>query len=267
MKVAIQGLSYSIDRVPIIDEINLHIEKGEFVGIIGPNGGGKSTLLKNIYRTLNPSKGTIILNDRNLLKLPQKELAKELAVLCQENAIPFDFKVYEIVSMGRHPHKGLFSQDTAEDFQIIKESLQIVEMLDFAERSFSSLSGGEKQRALIARALAQQAEFLILDEPTNHLDIKYQLQIFELLSNLNITIFAAIHDLNMAGMFCDRIYVIKDARIVASGTPEEVLTAENIRDIFGVQAHISIHPLTGKPQVTYLPKSVNPYKGAIIKTI
>lgn len=255
MKVVVEGLCYAADQVPIITDIDLHIGKGEFVGIIGPNGSGKSTLLKNIYQALRPNKGKIILNGADLFKLPHKEVAREMAVLCQENAIPFDFRVYEIVGMGRHPHKRLFSPDTAEDLQIIKEALLAVGMLDMAERSFTSLSGGEKQRVLIARALAQRADLLILDEPTNHLDISYQMQFFESICSINITILAAIHDLNIAAMFCDRICVIKDTRLMTSGTPGEVLTEENIRAIFNVQADVSIHPLTGRPAVTYLPQS------------
>ena len=193
--------------------------KGELVGIIGPNGSGKSTLLKCIYRVLKPAAGAVYLDGRELERYTCKESARRLAVVAQHNYYNFDFSVQDVVLMGRAPHKRALDRDSAEDYRIVREALETVGMADFAARSFSTLSGGEQQRVILARALAQQTPCLILDEPTNHLDINYQLQLMDLVRGLNRTVIAAVHDLNMAAMYCDRLYAVKDGEVVGAGTP------------------------------------------------
>ncbi|CEI72111.1 MULTISPECIES: ABC transporter ATP-binding protein [Romboutsia] len=239
MNIKTEGVKLSIGNKNILKGIDINVENKEFVGIIGPNGSGKSTLLKCIYRNLKPSSGVIMLGDENLSTIPIKESAKKLAVLSQHNYYDFDFKVYDIVLMGRSPHKKIMERDSKEDFEIVDAALEKVGMTDFKERSFNTLSGGEQQRIILARALAQQTDCLVLDEPTNHLDIKHQLQLMSIVKGLNIEVIAAIHDLNIALMYCDKIYVLKDGEIIAYGTPSEVMTKELIKEVYEVDAIIN----------------------------
>lgn len=252
MKLAIEHVSCTIMETSIIQNISIHIKDGQFVGIIGPNGSGKSTLLKIASRILKPNAGAVRLDGQHLYELSPKKAAQEIAVVSQETSLTFDFSVQEIVLMGRNPHKRLFQSDTDEDLRIVNEALERVGMQGYEERSFMSLSGGEKQRVLIARALAQQAKLIILDEPTNHLDIRHQLQLMDLVKKLNVTVLAALHDLNLASNYCDYLYVIQNGQVVMSGTPESVLTKDRIREVFGVETEIIIHPLTKKPYITFL---------------
>ncbi|MDB8804043.1 MULTISPECIES: ABC transporter ATP-binding protein [unclassified Romboutsia] len=239
MHIKTEGVKLSIGNNDILKGIDINVENKEFVGIIGPNGSGKSTLLKCIYRNLKPSSGVIMLGDEDLSTIPIKESAKKLAVLSQHNYYDFDFKVYDIVLMGRSPHKKIMERDSKEDFEIVDDALEKVGMIDFKERSFNTLSGGEQQRIILARALAQQTDCLVLDEPTNHLDIKHQLQLMSIVKGLNIEVIAAIHDLNIALMYCDKIYVLKDGKIIAYGTPSEVMTKELIKEVYEVDAIIN----------------------------
>jgi iron complex transport system ATP-binding protein len=236
-----------------IDGVSIDVGKGEFVGLIGPNGSGKSTVLKNLYRALSPESGAVTLDGENLFKLSHRQSALKLGVVGQENDVPFDFLVEEIVTMGRSPHKGLFDADTREDRRIVHHALEHVGMENMAHRHYEHLSGGEKQRVIIARVVAQETDFLILDEPTNHLDISYQLQIFDFIKRLGVTVLSAIHDLNMAALYCDRIYVLKGGKIILHGVPEEVLTPENIFDVYGVKTDVATHPITKKTAITFLP--------------
>lgn len=198
MRLEIQDLSFSYGEKTAIGPISLQVDRGEFVGLIGPNGSGKSTVLKNVYRALTPDSGKILLDGENLLTMPYRKSAQKLAVVGQENEAPFDFLVEEIVAMGRSPHKKLFDVDTAHDKAIVHHALEHLGMENLGKRSYQSLSGGEKQRVLLARAIAQESDFFILDEPTNHLDISYQMQIFDFIKRLNVTVLSAVHDLNMA---------------------------------------------------------------------
>ena len=257
MRMKIDGLTFSYGDNDAISDVSLHVNRGEFVGLIGPNGGGKSTVLKNIYRGLTPDKGTITLDGEDLLKMSYRKSAQKLAVVGQENDVPFDFMVEEIVAMGRTPHKKIFDLDTAEDKRIVQHALEHLGMEKMAKRNYLHLSGGEKQRVIIARAVAQESDFLILDEPTNHLDISYQMQIFDFIKRLNVTVLSAIHDLNMAALYCDRLYVLKNGRIVLGGAPEEVLTPENIYRVYGVRSSVEKHPITGKLSITYLPAEIS----------
>jgi iron complex transport system ATP-binding protein len=259
-RLEINDLQFSYADTVTIKDITLNVQKGEFIGIIGPNGCGKSTVLKNIYRALAPDAGSITLDGENIFRMRHRETALKLAVVGQENEVPFDFLVEEIVAMGRSPHKKLFDPDTAEDTRIVRHALEHLGMTDMAKRNYRNISGGEKQRTLIARVIAQESDFLILDEPTNHLDVSYQLQIFDFVkrrsAEVGVTVFAAIHDLNMAALYCDRLYVMKEGRIVFSGTPEETLTPERIFSIYGVRCDTAIHAITGKVIITYIPEKI-----------
>lgn len=250
----VDNVSFYYNKKNIIKDVSFSVEKGEFVGIIGPNGSGKSTVLKNVYRSLTPKSGEVYIDGTSLNKLSYKESAKKMAVVGQENELNFDFTVSEIVAMGRNPHKKLFDVDTEQDMQIIFNAMKSMGIESLSKDSYLHLSGGEKQRVIIARAIAQDTDFIILDEPTNHLDINYQLQIFELIKSLNITVLSAIHDLNMASLFCDKLIVMQNGRIVLQGTPKEVLTVENIYNIYGVNTHIEENQFTSKLTITYLPK-------------
>lgn len=254
MTLEAKQISFSISDERILHEVNVQIKDNQFVGLIGPNGSGKSTLLKNMYRLLKPENGTVLLNEQDILKQSSKNIAKNLAVVSQETPVLFDFTVHDLVSMGRTPHKKLLEFDQEQDFQIVKDALKQTGIAHLEKRSYSSLSGGEKKRVMVARALAQQAQVLILDEPTNHLDIQHQLQLMDLIQTLQLTVVAAIHDLNIAAMYCDQIYVLQQGRIVCFGTPEEVLTPTLLQDVFRVYADIQTHPLTGKPYLTYIPE-------------
>jgi len=252
MTLEAKQVSYSIHDQRILHEVSIQIREKQFVGLIGPNGSGKSTLLKNMYRLLKPENGTVLLNEQDIFKQSSKNIAKNLAVVSQETPVLFDFTVHDLVSMGRTPHKKLLELDQERDFQIVKDALNQTGITHLEKRSFGSLSGGEKKRVMVARALAQQAQILILDEPTNHLDIQHQLQLMDLIQTLHLTVVAALHDLNIAAMYCDQIYVLQKGQIVCSGTPEEVLTPALLQDVFGVYADIQTHPLTGKPYLTYV---------------
>jgi iron complex transport system ATP-binding protein len=252
-RLQIEHLNFSYTDSKTIDDIHLTVQKGEFVGLIGPNGSGKSTVLKNLYRALMPDSGSVHLDGLDLFRLSHREGAKKLGVVGQENEVPFDFLVEEIVAMGRSPHKKLFDPDTKEDEYIIHHALEHLGMADMAKRNYQHLSGGEKQRVLIARVIAQETDFLLLDEPTNHLDISYQLQIFDFVKRLGVTVLSAIHDLNMAALYCDRLYVLQGGKVVMQGTPETVLTPERIHAIYGIRCDTAVHPLTRKVSITYIP--------------
>lgn len=222
----------------ILKGVSIEASAQDFIGVIGPNGSGKSTLLKCVYRVLQPTGGAVFLDGKPLKEYPVRQSAKRIAVVAQHNYYNFDFSVKDVVLMGRAPHKRALDRDNAEDYRIVEESLDTVGMLPFASRSFSTLSGGEQQRVILARALAQQTPCLVLDEPTNHLDINYQLQLMDIVKGLNRTIISAVHDLNIAAMYCTRIYVMQRGRIVASGPPEEVLTPDLIRKVYEVEAEV-----------------------------
>ena len=238
MEIRASDIQAVLGGSQILRGVDLRAERGELVGVIGPNGSGKSTLLKCIYRVLKPTGGAVWLDGRDISDYSYKESARQVAVVAQHNYYNFDFSVRDVVMMGRSPHKRALERDNARDHQMVARALETVGMADFAQRSFATLSGGEQQRVILARALAQDTPCLILDEPTNHLDIKYQLQLMDIVKGLDRTVIAAIHDLNIAAMYCDRLYAVKEGRVVASGRPEEVLTPELIRAVYEVEAEV-----------------------------
>lgn len=251
MDLNAKGVSVTLSGRRIVDDVSLRVRGREFVGLLGPNGSGKTTLLKSVYRVLKPSAGLITLDDMDIQKLPYRETARRMGVISQFTVMNFDFTVEEVVLMGRAPHKGAFSRDTEEDYRIAEEALRRVDMLGFRDRRFNTLSGGEKQRILLARTLAQQVELLILDEPTNHLDIKYQIQIMDVVKSQGVGVLAALHDLNLTLLYCTYVYVLKEGRIVASGRPEAIITEALIRSVYEVDCSVQRHPKNGKLYVTY----------------
>lgn len=251
-KLQVKNLRFSIEKKEILKDVSFDVPAGSFVGVIGPNGSGKSTLLKNIYRLYKPASGEILLDNKDLFKMKNKDCAKEIAVLAQESDSQFDFTVEQIVKMGRYPYKSAFEDYSKEDLQMVSNMLKKVGLANYSERSFSNLSGGEKQRTLIARALVQNTDFLILDEPTNHLDIGYQIQLMDLVKGLNITTLSAVHDMNIASMYCDYLIVMKDGQIKGFGTVEEVITSQMLKEIFGVNAHVGVNPINKKLLVSFM---------------
>lgn len=250
MNIKTDNIQVSFGSKPILHDISLAIHDKEFVGIIGPNGSGKSTFLKCLYRVLQPSGGKIFFDGSELNSLSHRDIALKMAVVAQHSTVNFDFSVLEMVLMGRSPYKGLLDRDQLDDYEIARHALAEVGLSDFESRNFNTLSGGEQQRVILARALAQRTECLVLDEPTNHLDIKYQLELMTIVKRLDATVVSAIHDLNLAAIYCDRIIALKDGHIVCSGTPQEVLTAETIRHIYGVSATVQTLP-NGRLNIIY----------------
>ncbi|MEU6351875.1 ABC transporter ATP-binding protein [Streptomyces sp. NPDC047072] len=232
----------------ILDDIQLTVNSGAFVGLVGPNGSGKSTLLRCVYRALRPTGGVVRLDGTDLLAMEPRATARQLAALPQESSAEFDFTVHEVVAMGRLPHRN---RTAAEDRELCARAMERTGVAHLADRGFPALSGGEKQRVLIARALAQQPKVLVLDEPTNHLDIAHQLDVLSLVRDSGPTVLAALHDLNLAAAHCDLLYVIADGRIVASGPPHDVLQPARLAEVFGVRAHPVRHPETGAVQLLF----------------
>lgn len=251
--IKVENLDYSVDDNLILKDISLNIKKGKFTGIVGPNGSGKSSLLKNIYKAVNGD-GNIIFKGKHLNTVSIKELAREMAVVSQHGGSEFDFTVEEMVTMGRYPHKGIFKGYNNKDKEIVLTSLKKVGLINIKDRSFFTLSGGERQRVLIARALAQQADIIILDEPTNHLDISYQLEIMETLKSLGITVVAAIHDMNIAALYCDDLIALKDGKIWSTGKIEDIFSETFFREVFSVETEINKNLKTNKMAITYIPR-------------
>lgn len=238
LDLEIKDLSFSLRGKEILQDISLAVKRGEFVGIIGPNGSGKSTLLKHVYRVLQPQRGEIVLLGRRLSDMTLAESAQEMAVVGQFHTVAFDFSVYDMVMMGRIPQQRHGGRITRQDKVAVERALQLVGMDAMAKRRFHSLSGGEQQRVVMARALAQEPRFLLLDEPTNHLDIRYQMQLLELAAGLGIGVLAVLHDLNLAAMYCKRLYVLKDGQLIAAGEPQKILTSKLVYQVYGVPCEI-----------------------------
>ena len=249
MNIIFENVNIDIDGLNILKDINLSIKPHSFVGILGTNGAGKSTLLKCLYKYQKISSGSIYIDDVNIKNISSKNIAKSMAVVLQEIPMDFGMSVYDVVMMGRMPHKKLFSSVSKEDINFVRYSLKKVGMQDFINKPFSTLSGGEKQRVLIARALCQTPEILLLDEPTNHLDIKHQINTMHLIKQLNTTTVAVVHDLNIAAAFCDYICVLKDNTVYKFGTPQDVLTPDTLENIFNIKTNISLCPNYNHPDI------------------
>ena len=254
MKISARNLAWSVGGVSIVRDISLEIASGEFIGIIGPNGSGKSTLLSMLAGLKRPAAGSVSIDDVALASLGRRMLAQKLAFVEQQAETTERMTARQVVELGRTPYLGPLSPWSANDDGAVRAALENVDMADKAERYWHSLSGGERQRLHIARALAQEPRLLLLDEPTNHLDIGHQIGLLDLVRRQGLTVIAALHDLNHAAMFCDRIAVLDGGRLVTIGTPSEVLNSGCIRTVFGVDASITTDE-DGRCHIRFLPPS------------
>ena len=239
MDLICKNISYSIKDKKILNNVSIDVKGSKFYSILGPNGCGKTTLLKTIYRILKPSSGQILLNNKDIENIRLKDSAKEMAVVAQFNEINFDCNVGDMVMLGRTPHIGFMQTEKQIDYDIVKDALKKVGMLDKAERSYLSLSGGEKQRVALARAIAQRPSLLLLDEPTNHLDIKYKIEILQIIKDLNINVLAVLHDIQLACKYSDYIYLMKGGEVKYEGSPQSTITKESMKDVYDIDCKIS----------------------------
>ena len=262
MNLRVLGLDFQIESLPILNELNFSLQGGEMVALLGPNGAGKSTLLRCISGVLQPTHGSILFDGKQSKKLTTKETARLMAVVPQDTGVDYDFTVEEIVAMGRYPHESDSSKSERVHREIVEASMKITGILTLRNRLASTLSGGERQRMVFARALCQEPKLLLLDEPTANLDIGYQWELLDIVSRLNrdkqVTVIAAIHDLNLATLFFRRFMLIAKGKIIAVGSAEEVLTKENILVSYGVEASVFRHPLHGRLQVSIGQERMNP---------
>ncbi len=258
MKVKVRGLHVGYDRRNVLEGIDLELNAGEILGIVGPNGAGKTTLLRAIAGALRPSFGVVYLDGKELGRLKPQEVARQIAVVAQVPTVSLDFRVRELVELGRLPHLRPPDRLGPADRKAVENALRLTGLEDLAERPISSLSGGERQRVFLAMALAQEPQLLLLDEPTAHLDVRYRLEFLILVRKLaqeGLAVAMALHDLNLAAQFSDRLLLLGQGRVLAQGHPEEVLIPELLEKAFGVRALVLGHPLTGRPWVEfYLPR-------------
>ncbi len=248
------GFKYGGTR--ILEDINLKVRKGEFWGILGPNGAGKTTLMNLIDGLIPLNEGSIKIGGKSVGAMKRRELAKRMAVVPQDASLVFPLTVEEVVLMGRSPHMGRCEFESEKDIAVARFAMEATDVLSLSSRLMQSLSGGERQRVLIARALAQQPEMLLLDEPTSSLDIAHQMSVFDMIRSFSgdagLTVLAATHDMNLASMYCDRIALLHNGCFYSQGTPEEALTEESIREVYGVNVFVDRHPLTGLPRISLL---------------
>ncbi len=251
VKLRLQDVNLAYGDRVVLDGISLGVMVGEMVGVAGPNGSGKSTLIKGITRVIPIRSGAVYINDKDVSAMPQDELARLIAVVPQHTSLPEAFISFELVLMGRTPYLGFLSYEGQKDIDIAIQAMEITDTWRLAERRVGELSGGEKQRLTIARALTQQPEIILLDEPTSHLDIHYQIETLELISSLcrrnGLAVLAAMHDLNLAAQYCDRIIMLSEGVIHAEGSAAEVVTPSNVKKVYGADVCISYHPINHLP--------------------
>ncbi|MCL5104067.1 MAG: ABC transporter ATP-binding protein, partial [Armatimonadetes bacterium] len=253
VKIKADNLVAGYNGAVVLNGISIEVEDAGFVGIIGPNGSGKTTLLRAMSRALAPMSGFVQLNEKNIYTIPSREFARRVAVVPQDTLVAFDFTVLEIALMGRSPRLGRFAVEGSRDVEIAMDALARTGTDHLKDRPINALSGGERQRVMVARALAQEPEVLLLDEPTSHLDISFQFEIMDLVKSLNrergLTVLAVLHDLNLASQYCDRLMLIGQGTVRAVGSPEEVITSENVRRVYGAEVWVRRHPTSHKPYI------------------
>ena len=248
-------LGFRVEAKALLERVRLHADQGQLVGLIGPNGAGKSTLLRAIAGVLRPQEGAVWLEGEELNSMPARDVASRMALVPQIAPYTHGFTARELVLMGRYPHLGRFEIEGAADEQIAREAMELTETEEFAERTLDTLSGGERQRVFVSRALAQQPRVLLLDEPTANLDVLHKLRVLDLVRGLvdeGLTAVAAIHDLGMAARYCDRLVLLSEGRVLAEGTPEEVLAPDIIEAAFGVRSAVYPDPVTGSLVVSLI---------------
>jgi iron complex transport system ATP-binding protein len=253
VELEMQNASLGYNHRPVVQDITLKALPGELVGLIGPNGSGKSTIIKALSRVIQPLSGRILLGGRDMTEIPRRELARLVGVVPQMPLLPSAFTAFEIVLMGRNPHLGLLQSEGQRDWAIAWQAMTRTATQSLASRRVNELSGGEIQCLLIARVLVQETSVILLDEPTANLDIGRQVEILDLIKKLcvenNLTVLAALHDLNLAAQYCNRLLLINEGRIHAEGTPSEVITNRNIREVYGANNCVYTHPINGLPTV------------------
>ena len=243
MELKVLDLSFFYNSVKALEEVSLEVRGGEVLGIIGPNGSGKTTLLKCMNRKLNPKMGVVLIEGKNILGMSRKEIAKNIGFVPQLSSISFPFTVFDIVLMGRYSYTKGFCREREEDLSITQKCLELTGIKHLSKRFITEISGGEYQKVIIARALAQEPKVLLLDEPTLHLDMNHQIEILDLVKNLaqrkRLVVAMVLHDLNLAARYSDKILILKKGKIFASGLPEEVLNMKNIEEVYGIEVEIS----------------------------
>lgn len=253
IELEMQEVTLGYNLLPVLEGITLKISPGELVGLIGPNGCGKSTIIKALSRIISPQSGRILVGRRDIAGIPRRELACLVGVVPQLPLLPSTFTAFEIVLMGRNPHLGLFQSEGKRDWAIARDAMAKTGTDELAGRHVNELSGGEIQCVLIARVLVQETQAILLDEPTANLDIGRQVEILDLIKKLcvqdNLTVLAAIHDLNLAAQYCDRLLLINQRHIHAEGTPMQVITDHNIKEVYGAENCVYTHPVNGLPTV------------------
>ncbi|MFH8405851.1 ABC transporter ATP-binding protein [Streptomyces sp. NPDC018019] len=249
LRIDIEDLRVSYAGRCVVAGVRLMAAPGEIAGVVGPNGSGKSTVLRTVYRLLRPEAGRVLLAGEDIRAMPPARAARHVAALPQERGGDFELTVREVVAMGRTPYKRAFAGDGPDDHEAVARALAEVGLAGHGGRRFSALSGGERQRALLARAFAQDPDVLVLDEPTNHLDVRHQVELLSLLRGRACTTLVSLHDLNAAAAVCDRLHVLSEGAVVASGAPRDVLTPGLLAEVFGVRAVVVEHPLTGDPLI------------------
>lgn len=245
-KLDIENVTIRAGKIPLVKQASLKIAPGEVVGLIGPNGAGKSTLLRSIYRVSRPFSGRVRVNDEDVWQRPANWVAQRVAAVLQDMPGDFPLTVRDVVAMGRSAHKALLEPETHHDLSLIDAALTLQQLNSLQHRPFRTLSGGERQRTLLARALVQQPQIMVLDEPTNHLDIRHQISLLRFVREVGVTVIAALHDLNLAATYCDRLCLMQHGRIIADGAPETVLTTKRLAEVYGIDALVQRHPKTGR---------------------
>ena len=254
--IKVTNIDVQLSGRTVLGDISFSLNDGETIALLGPNGAGKTTLIRALNGTVSPEKGQIILNEKPLAKFSRREVARNIAVVAQENETKFPLTVLEFVLAGRFVHGGAFGWETENDIETARGALADCELTEFADRLMNELSGGERQRVVLARALATGARALLLDEPTANLDIAHQAMMFRLVrqrcETSNASAVVITHDLNLAAAFADRVLLLKDGKIFALGTPPEVLTEENVAAVFGVKVLLDENPVSRNVRVTAL---------------
>lgn len=256
--IKIRNLEWKFGDRRILSDITLNINKGSFYSIIGPNGSGKTTLLRNISKSLEPKHGSVFIDDIDVTRLNSKNIAKRLSVVPQNTNIEFAFTVTDIVLMGRSPYMRRFESESNQDLEIAEMAMRATNTWHLRDKRINEISGGERQRVIVARALAQDTDIMLLDEPVSQLDIHHQIElmetIHELIKTRGMTAISVMHDLNLAAQYSDYIILMNEGKVVCQGTPQEVITKENIREVYKLEGYIVKNPITGKPYIIHVKK-------------